>query len=224
MKVTSKDKKLREDEILEELYMLEEEGTESSKENLPEMNIDFLDETIEELQEKGLVKRKDFHIFLTDEGRKRARAIIRRHRLAEVLFREVFDLSEEGLESSACTFEHIISSELVDRLCTFLSHPTHCPHGRKIPEGECCRKKHLEVQPLVERLSDVIPGKTVKIHYITPSSRKILHKLSSIGVIPGIRVKLLQKNPAFVLDLDGNLIALDKDLAQNIYVISEEEH
>ena len=27
-----------------------------------------------------------------------------------------------------------------DKVCTLLGHPRTCPHGRLIPEGECCRR------------------------------------------------------------------------------------
>lgn len=42
------------------------------------------------------------------------------------------------VEKSACTFEHILSPEVTDRICTFLGHPTACPHGSPIPKGPCC--------------------------------------------------------------------------------------
>ncbi len=78
-------------------------------------------------------------IFFTEKGRRRAEDIIRRHRLAERLFTQTFQVEDEReVAEQACKFEHILSPEATDRICTFLGHPRTCPHGSPIPAGECC--------------------------------------------------------------------------------------
>jgi putative ABC transport system ATP-binding protein len=78
-------------------------------------------------------------VELTPRGRQRAADIIRRHRLAERLFTDSLALeSESEIEQQACKFEHILSSEATDKICTFLGHPRTCPHGAPIPLGQCC--------------------------------------------------------------------------------------
>src|SRR6266446_320148 len=78
-------------------------------------------------------------VELTTRGRQRAADIIRRHRLAERLFTDSLALdSESEIEQQACKFEHILSPEATDKICTFLGHPKTCPHGAPIPAGECC--------------------------------------------------------------------------------------
>jgi putative ABC transport system ATP-binding protein len=80
-------------------------------------------------------------VALTERGRKRAADIIRRHRLAERLFTDSLALdSETEIEQQACKFEHILSPEATDKICTFLGHPRTCPHGAPIPLGACCEK------------------------------------------------------------------------------------
>jgi ABC-type lipoprotein export system ATPase subunit len=80
-------------------------------------------------------------VELTDRGRKKAADIIRRHRLAERLFTDSLALdSETEIEQQACKFEHILSPEATDKICTFLGHPRTCPHGAPIPPGSCCAK------------------------------------------------------------------------------------
>ena len=84
-------------------------------------------------------------VTLTERGRKRAADIIRRHRLAERLFTDSLALdSETEIEQQACKFEHILSPEATDKICTFLGHPRTCPHGAPIPHGACC-EKHASV-------------------------------------------------------------------------------
>jgi DtxR family Mn-dependent transcriptional regulator len=63
---------------------------------------------------------------------------VRRHRLAEKLFEESFEMPEALSGREACRFEHILSREVANTICTFLAHPTACPHGKPIPAGECC--------------------------------------------------------------------------------------
>jgi hypothetical protein len=78
-------------------------------------------------------------IYFTEKGRRRAEDVIRRHRLAEVLFIKTFHVADEAeVEEQACKFEHILSAEATDRICTFLGHPLTCPHGSPIPRGTCC--------------------------------------------------------------------------------------
>ena len=80
-------------------------------------------------------------VELTDRGRQRAADIIRRHRLAERLFTDSLSLdSETEIEQQACKFEHILSPEATDKICSFLGHPKTCPHGAPIPAGPCCGK------------------------------------------------------------------------------------
>ena len=79
-------------------------------------------------------------VELTAHGRERASSIIRRHRLAERLFTDSLAMdSESEIEQQACKFEHILSPEATDKICTFLGHPRTCPHGAPIPPGPCCK-------------------------------------------------------------------------------------
>ena len=78
-------------------------------------------------------------VEMTPRGRRRAADIIRRHRLAERLFTDSLALdSETEIEQQACKFEHILSPEATDKICSFLGHPRTCPHGAAIPPGPCC--------------------------------------------------------------------------------------
>jgi len=81
-------------------------------------------------------------VELTPRGRDRAGSIIRRHRLAERLFTDSLAMdSESEIEQQACKFEHILSPEATDKICTFLGHPRTCPHGAPIPPGACCGRR-----------------------------------------------------------------------------------
>jgi putative ABC transport system ATP-binding protein len=77
-------------------------------------------------------------VYLTEAGSRRARDVVRRHRLAERLFTDTFAIEDAEAQVQACRFEHIITPELDQRICSFLGHPKTCPHGNPIPPGSCC--------------------------------------------------------------------------------------
>ena len=83
-------------------------------------------------------------VHLTEAGSRRARDVVRRHRLAERLFTDTFAIDEAEVHQQACRFEHIITPELDQRICTFLGHPKTCPHGNPIPPGTCCETKEAK--------------------------------------------------------------------------------
>jgi DtxR family Mn-dependent transcriptional regulator len=97
-------------------------------------------------------------VELTPRGRERAGSIIRRHRLAERLFTDSLAMdSESEIEEQACKFEHILSAEATDKICTFLGHPRTCPHGAPIPPGPCCGRG-AGYDNLMASLKGVRPG------------------------------------------------------------------
>jgi DtxR family Mn-dependent transcriptional regulator len=206
------------DEILELLWTLREEGKASRDELLRATTEERPESLLDELVSAGHVAASGGDVRLTPRGEERARGIIRRHRLAEVLLHNLFDLDNLQLESSACQFEHILSEAVTESVCTFLGHPPACPHGRPIPRGECCDRIRTEVQPLVTLLSDASLGAPVRIVFITPKSRKRLEKLSALGIVPGSRLRLLQRTPSYVLQIGQTTVAVDRDITDEIYV------
>jgi len=206
------------DEILELLWTLREEGKSSRSDLLHTTDEEAPESLLEELRAAGQIEISGEEIRMTRAGEDRARGIIRRHRLAEVLLHNLFEIESQQLENSACQFEHILSEEVTDSVCTFLGHPPACPHGQPIPRGECCDRIRMEVRPLVTRLSDAFLGIPVRIVFITPKFAKRLEKLSSLGIVPGSTVRLMQRNPSYVLEIGQTTVALDKDITDEIYV------
>ena len=94
-------------------------------------------------------------VEFTPRGRKRAADVIRRHRLAERLFTDSLAMqNEEEIEEQACRFEHILSPEATEKICSFLGHPKTCPHGAPIPQGDCCKKAGEAVRILEDMMRD----------------------------------------------------------------------
>lgn len=206
------------EEGLELLWLLDEDGYhELDRFRLNSDDPDF-DSLINQMKDDGLITIKDGMVFLTESGMERARALIRRHRLAERLFTDVFEMKADQVESDACKMEHILSEELTDSVCTFLGHPPSCPHGKPIPRGECCEKYRTEVFPVVVRLSDFEIGQKGRIVFIIPSQAARLSRLSSIGIAPGSIIKLIQRVPSYVIQIEETTIAIDPEIAKDILV------
>jgi DtxR family Mn-dependent transcriptional regulator len=153
---------------------------------------------------------------LSARGEAEARALLRRHRLAERLLSDILELPEEEFEQSACRFEHYLTEQVTERICTLLGHPTTCPHGRTIPPGDCCRTRSRNVEPILERLSDLAPGDMARVVFLTPLANGA-GRLGALGLTPGAPVRLLQKSPCLVVQCGETEIALDADLAREVF-------
>ena len=206
------------EEILELLWTLRETGKSRLEEILQVAEERETERLLSEMEGEGWVSIREGKIDLLEQGERRAEDVIRRHRLAERLLSEVFEVEESHMESSACQFEHILSPKVMDSVCTFLGHPPICPHGKPIPRGPCCARFKKEMEPLVRPLADLKPGEEGRVVFITPKSRSRLERLSALGLIPGSVVKLAQKHPSFVLEVGETTLALDEEIVREIYV------
>jgi putative ABC transport system ATP-binding protein len=133
------EEEVRFDHLLEEIFMFGERGSIACVDQLSVVGPLEISHLLRQMGELGLIQQADFHVGLTDRGRKRACDLVRRRRLAERLFMDTFSIEDAEADTNACKFEHIISPELDEKICTFLGHPRTCPHGHPIPPGPCCR-------------------------------------------------------------------------------------
>jgi putative ABC transport system ATP-binding protein len=143
----SPDDEIRFDHFLEQIWICCEEGKPANIKalqatgpagSLPVLPDESAAKTLSRMSERHLVELRDSDVQLTPVGSQRARGVVRRHRLAERLFKDTFAVDDTEAHTQACRFEHIISPELDQRICTFLGHPKTCPHGNPIPPGACC--------------------------------------------------------------------------------------
>lgn len=206
------------EEVLELVWTKKEEGAVKRMDLLqcedPKISQSLLEEMI---KDSYLFEVKD-EINLTEKGSRIAGRIIRSHRLAERLFVDVLEIGEKFLESNACTFEHILSPEIIRSICTLLGHPKECPHGRPIPQGDCCRKGIKEIERLVLPLDELKSGETGRIIYVATKHHSRLDRLNTLGISPGEEVHVHQTLPSFVIKAAETDIALDTEILKDIYV------
>ncbi len=216
---------LSQQETLEQIWRIDENGKAVTSEAIKKrVDIPHLGQILEELASGDFIKRSDGKVTLSEKGRKEAAALIRRNRLAEVLFTQIFDVAEDIARDIACKFEHIaISDDVADTICTFLGHPPASPDGRPIPPGACCAEGRSDMAPMVKSLTEMQVGETGKVAFIRPSEHSLLDRLSSYGIVPGTELRLHQKKPSLVVIFDGTTLALEKDIAKDIYIRTKEE-
>jgi DtxR family Mn-dependent transcriptional regulator len=197
-----------------------DERAEASLDRLREASrVEHFDDVIKTLGKRRLIYASDGSVALTPEGQELAESLVRRHRLAESLFSSVLDVRDDhAVEGAACAMEHVLSSSVTDSVCSFLGHPKFCPHGKPIPAGGCCRSFSNAVEPLVQPLSQLAVGRAAKIVYIVPRDPSRLVKLSDLGLVPGVELRLQQKRPATVVAVGETTLALDRDIVSEIYV------
>lgn len=206
----------RAEEILETLWI----RTEEAHQKLVRATeiADEEDSALKQLLDSGLVRILDEHAQLTQDGLTEATSIVRRHRLAERLLADVLDTHDTLLHEKACKFEHVLDKGLDDAICTLLGHPRVCPHGKSIPPGPCCLGMEEETKSVVASLAQLNPGQNGKIAYIYAPQAKEFQKLITMGVLPGAPIKLIQKSPSYVFKVRQTQFAVDKELAESIYV------
>jgi DtxR family Mn-dependent transcriptional regulator len=212
----------RKDEILEAVFTEREVGRDAVGDVLVaasrELTAGASPVDLEALSRDGLVTVDDGRVALTERGEKRARDLMRRHRLTERLFRDLLDVAEKVMEEQACALEHILSVEATDSVCTLLGHPPTCPHGKPIPPGPCCGAYQKTLRPLVTGLPTFALGATGRIVFIAPKFHDRMDRLAALGVIPGSTIRLHQRSPSFVIEVGETTIALDPEIAGEIYV------
>ena len=206
------------DEILEALWTMAEDELQTPADLSARVHSSRLDEIVGEMTAEGDVARDGDKLSLTDQSRERASQIIRRHRLAERLFCDVFGLEERSWEASACSFEHILDTRVVESVCAFLGHPPVCPHGKPIPPGRCCTNNKAPIEPLVNPLNLLKVGQSGRIVFITPRTKRVLSRLASYGVVPGSELTLKQRYPSYIIHVDQTDVAIESDIAKEIFI------
>lgn len=203
------------EEILEALWIqMEEQG----KKQL-DLGASRDEPAVEELIRLGFIRKDLDHIHLLEKGKTHAMACVRRHRLAERLLADVFDVKKKIIDEVSCKFEHLLHEGLEDNVCTILGHPKICPHGKPIPAGKCCiGKKEKKLLKFVAPLVDMRVKDRGHIAYLQTKDRSQMQKLINIGAMPGVSIVLLQKFPSYVFQIGQSQFAVDKELASSIYV------
>ncbi len=206
------------EEILENLWIRNEEGGEPTC-SFESMEVEAKDRALKELAKFNFISASGNQISLTEKGKAEAENVVRRHRLAERLLVDILDTEAGLVEEAACKLEHAIRRGIDDNVCILLGHPRVCPHGKPIPKGRCCRRGSTKAEKVVVPLAQMEPNREGRIAYIHPKGRGRLQKLMAMGVTPGMPIRVIQRFPAHVFETGRTQIAVDEEIANEIFVV-----
>lgn len=91
---------------------------------------------LRKLDDLKLVTYNKRGVYFTKKGEVIGKQMIRNSRLLEVMMNNALKINVD--EEMVCGIEHHMKKEFTDALCTLLEHPKTCPHGKNIPNGDCC--------------------------------------------------------------------------------------
>ncbi len=206
------------EEILEAMWKAVEKHGGAISDIRKECVVEITDEDIKYLEKSGFITIGKTRIVLSEKGNQVAKAIVRRHRLAEVLVTSILKFKRAEMERVACEIEHSLHPEVEEAICTLLGHPEFCPDGNPIPQGRCCQTGTNKIDQSVSSLASLSVGEMGKITYIRPADHSNLEQLISFGLSPGTVVTLKQKKPVYCIQFDNTELALDKQIVENIFV------
>jgi DtxR family Mn-dependent transcriptional regulator len=211
------------EEILEAIWRAHEQGNRSLAAIRRICPDEIAEEDLEVLVRRDLIEKKNGTITLTATGNAEATGVVRRHRLAEVLFATVLNLEPQKREEVACEVEHALLAEMEQAICTLLGHPTTSPSGKPIPPGRCCNAGRTTASTVVKNLTQLAPGEKGRITYIKPKHHARLHRLSAFGLTPGTVIELHQHFPSYCIRYEGTELAVNRDVAEDIFVAKIEK-
>lgn len=217
---------------LRTILELEEEGITPMRARIAE-RLDHsgptVSQTVARMERHDLLKvESDRSLALTEQGRRKAVEVMRKHRLAERLLADVIGLEMEYIHEEACRWEHVMSERVERRLLELLKNPKFSPYGNAIPG--------LEELGATSEQND---GRTVSMAIAARDSREedrftvsrlpefvqtdvdLLRSLGDAGIVYGATVSLLDAGAGSVrVQAEGEeeVLTLSPDVAESIVV------
>lgn len=153
-------------------------------------------EMVQKLAALGLVSHRPYGpVSLTDAGRARAAAIIRRHRLIETWLVRDFDYAWDEVHDEAEVLEHAISDRLLEGISARLGHPTRDPHGDAIPDASGV----VVTEPFV-LLAEAVIGHSGRVLRVSDRDPALLRALEGAGIDVGHAVTVIGRG---AVQVDG---------------------
>jgi len=207
--------------FIKSIYLLQSDyGLRASSSNLSkQLNISHaaVTDMSRKLATKGwIVYEKYKEISLTQDGKKMALSIIRRHRLWELFLAQVLNIPLSKVHEEAEILEHQTSDFLLDKIDQYLGNPNFDPHGDPIPgvNGKFPENKNIG-------LEDTQKGMTYRITRLRHRNDGLIDFLIKNGIQLNEEIKIedkFQDTDSLAISLKGKPILLNKEAINSIYV------
>ncbi len=160
-------------------------------------------------------------ITLTAQGKQTGTSVMKKHETLQCFLSEILGMDKSSASDEACTLEHAVSDETIDRLGKLMvTREHHRHHGKRkhTKSGEkTCRVETDEFCPS-QSISDFSEGEEVIIQCI--HGRACAQRLLDLGLVPGERATIKRKlsNGALVVQVKGCDVAVSPEIASAIGV------
>jgi DtxR family Mn-dependent transcriptional regulator len=217
---------------LRTILELEEEGVPPLRARIAErlhQSGPTVSQTVARMERDGLLSVEgDRHLVLTPAGRVAAVAVMRKHRLAELLLVNVIGMPYEEAHEEACRWEHVMSDSVERKVYELLNRPTRSPYGNPIPGLD--KLGVPDEEPGVTASASSVgernlafPGLTgsVVVSRICESvqtNADVLRQLHAAGIDPGTTVTVAQERDSVTIDRSGDKIRLPREVASRVFV------
>ena len=156
-------------------------------------------------------------VTLTTEGARTATALVRKHRIWEVFLCDKLNYSWDECHDLAEQLEHIHSTDLIDRLDSFLGKPKFDPHGDPIPDRDGNYAARQQVLLAEMKLGDKGVMVGVQEH-----STPFLQHLDRLGLVLAAKVTILEvfefdKSVKIKLNDNSELLISNK-VSENVFI------
>jgi len=212
---------------LRTILELEEEGVAPLRARIAErlhQSGPTVSQTVARMERDGLLTVEgDRHLTLTDAGRKHAVAVMRKHRLAELLLINVIGMRYEAAHDEACRWEHVMSDDVEQRVYQLLGRPTHSPYGNPIPGLDVFDPAATASAPASGELNlaDVTVSGTVTVGRICESVQTdatLLERLHNAGIDPGAKIHVAHDGETVSISNEGSQLTLSRSVASRVFV------
>lgn len=146
-------------------------------------------EAVRKLADQGLVEHARYgSITLTEDGRRAAVAMVRRHRLIETFLVNELGYGWDEVHDEAEVLEHAVSELLMARIDAKLGYPDRDPHGDPIPSVD-----GAVPTPPARQLSDFAAGESGRVARISDSDPDMLRYFDSVGIALDTAITVLER-------------------------------
>ena len=151
---------------------------------------------LKKLSGKKILQYEKYKGFkLTENGKKVALSVVRKHRLWEYFLVEKLGFEWDKVHDIAEELEHISSGELIERLQHFLGNPSFDPHGDPIPDSNGKIPKISQLN-----LTALALNKNATVSSVTNQSPQMLEMLKHYSIAIGTNIKIIKR-----FEFDGSM-------------------
>lgn len=127
-------------------------------------------------------------LTITEQGKKEAAQVVRKHRLTEMFLVQKMGFGWEEVHDIAEQIEHIKSEIFFDKIDELLQYPKIDPHGSPIPD-----KNGNIINENYKKLSECNINDIVIFKALTESSKELLNYLNHKNLALGTEIKIVYK-------------------------------